>query len=76
MGRVTSKVHGKQTSVLSLDARLKLYDAATMRQRHRQQGRAKLRRGGDRGWRREDLYTRGRAEELDILRPGEREFGA
>ena len=52
---------GKQTSVLSLDAKLKLYDAATLRQRRRQQGRAKLRRGTDRGWRREDLYTRGRA---------------
>jgi AbrB family looped-hinge helix DNA binding protein len=52
---------GKQALALSLNARLKLYDAATARQRHRQAGRAKLRRGTDRGWLREDLYARGRA---------------
>ena len=52
---------GKQAPALSLDARLKLYDAATARQRHRQAGRPKLRPGTDRGWRREDLYVRGRA---------------
>ena len=52
---------GKRSSALSVDARLKLYDAATARQRHRQKGQVKLRRGADRGWRREDLYARGRA---------------
>ena len=52
---------GRQMSVLGLDARLKLYDVATTRQQHRQKGRLKPRRGADRGWRREDLYARGRA---------------
>jgi len=52
---------GKQVPALSLDARLKLYDAATVRQRHRQEGRSKPRRHTDRGWRRDDLYARGRA---------------
>ena len=53
---------GKQTApVLSRDARLRLYDSATLRQRRRQKGRTKPRRGTNRGWRREDLYTRDRA---------------
>lgn len=52
---------GKQTPALSLDARLKLFDAATVRQRRRQAGRPKPRPATDRGWRREDLYARGRA---------------
>ena len=50
-----------QVAVLGADARLTLYDAATQRQRLRQRGRARQPRGTDRGWRREDLYTRGRA---------------
>lgn len=52
---------GKQAPVLSVDARLKLFDAATLRQKRRQRGRGKRGRDADRGWRREDLYTRGRA---------------
>jgi AbrB family looped-hinge helix DNA binding protein len=52
---------GKQAPGLSLDARLKLYDTATARQRKRQTQRPKPRPGTDRGWRREDLYVRGRA---------------
>ena len=52
---------GKQAPDLSLDARLKLYDTATARQRKRQTHRPKPRPGTDRGWRREDLYVRGRA---------------
>lgn len=53
---------GKQAApVLSRDARLRLYDSATLRQRRRQKDRTKPRRGTHRGWRREDLYTRGRA---------------
>jgi bifunctional DNA-binding transcriptional regulator/antitoxin component of YhaV-PrlF toxin-antitoxin module len=52
---------GKQAPALSVDARLKLYDAATVRQRRRQAGRPKPRPATDRGWRREDLYARGRA---------------
>ena len=51
---------GHQAAALSLEARLKLYDAATVRQRQRQAAPPK-RRPADRGWRREDLYVRGRA---------------
>ncbi len=39
--------------------RLKLFDQATRRQAERD-ARAPRQRGGDRGWRRQDLYTRGR----------------
>ena len=52
---------GNQAAALSLDARLKLYDAATLRQRQRQAARPTRRPGADRGWRREGLYVRGRA---------------
>ena len=52
---------GRQTAVLSPEARLKLYDAATARRRRRQTGRPKLRGGTDRRWRREDRYAPGRA---------------
>ncbi|HEY1693793.1 MAG TPA: AbrB/MazE/SpoVT family DNA-binding domain-containing protein [Polyangiaceae bacterium] len=38
--------------------RLRLFDAATARQKKRQ-GRRPARRPADRGWKREDLYTRG-----------------
>jgi len=40
--------------------RLKLFDAATIRQKLRQR-RRKPGHAADRGWRREDAYTRGRA---------------
>jgi AbrB family looped-hinge helix DNA binding protein len=46
---------------LDLEARLRLFDAATDRQRQRQAGRRRHRPARDRGWRREDLYDRGRA---------------
>jgi AbrB family looped-hinge helix DNA binding protein len=49
------KMHG-----LTVEARLKLFDAATERQRRRQLRGGRMRTGADRGWRREDLYTRGR----------------
>ena len=52
---------GKQAPVLSLEARLKLFDAATIRQKLRQRRRGKPARAADRGWRREDAYARGRA---------------
>lgn len=52
---------GKRAPALSPDARLKLYDAATARQRSRQRRQPKRRAVTDRGWRREDLYDRGRA---------------
>jgi bifunctional DNA-binding transcriptional regulator/antitoxin component of YhaV-PrlF toxin-antitoxin module len=51
---------GTQTPVLSLEDRLKLFDTATIRQKVRQR-RRKPGRTVDRGWRREDAYTRGRA---------------
>jgi AbrB family looped-hinge helix DNA binding protein len=41
--------------------RLKLFDAATARQRRRQASRPRRRVRGGRGWTREDLYDRGRA---------------
>ena len=44
----------------SPERRLALFDQATERQRARQRERARRRRGKDRGWRREDLYGRGR----------------
>ncbi len=53
---------GRHALPADLDLRLRLFDAATARQQKRQAGRvvrAPARRG--RGWRREDLYRRGRA---------------
>jgi len=44
---------------LSLEERLRLFDEATERQRAREAGRPPVDRGTERGWRREDLYTRG-----------------
>lgn len=41
--------------------RLRFFDAATERQRERQQG-AKRSKPAARGWKREDLYDRGRAD--------------
>ena len=43
-----------------LEVRLRLFDAATERQRHRQATRVGRRSGGDRGWKRDDLYDRAR----------------
>ncbi|HEU4369233.1 MAG TPA: AbrB/MazE/SpoVT family DNA-binding domain-containing protein [Methylomirabilota bacterium] len=43
-----------------LQSRLKLFDAATERQRLRQSKRPRRRARGDRGWTREDLYDRAR----------------
>jgi AbrB family looped-hinge helix DNA binding protein len=45
----------------SRERRVALFDQATERQRERQRGQARRRRGKDRGWHREDLYGRGRA---------------
>jgi bifunctional DNA-binding transcriptional regulator/antitoxin component of YhaV-PrlF toxin-antitoxin module len=53
---------GKQAPGLSLEDRLKLFDAATIRQKlRRRRRRGKPGHAADRGWRREDAYTRGRA---------------
>ncbi len=51
---------GRPAPVADLEARLKLFDAATVRQRLRQSGRPRRRASRDRGWKREDLYRRAR----------------
>jgi AbrB family looped-hinge helix DNA binding protein len=43
-----------------LDLRIRLFDAATERQRLRQAGTRRVRTVSDRGWRRDDLYERAR----------------
>jgi len=53
---------GRKDPGADLTFRLKLFDEATARQRARQAGRAKRRRARHRGWTREDLYRRGRAD--------------
>jgi AbrB family looped-hinge helix DNA binding protein len=52
---------GRALPALDRKSRLKLFDAATERQRGRQPARRKARPPRDRGWTREELYTRGRA---------------
>lgn len=44
---------------LGVDARLRLFDAATARQRTRKKTGQRARRGGARVWTREELYERG-----------------
>ena len=48
---------GRQLVVTDRESRLRLFDQATERLRRRPKARKSPR---DRGWRREDLYTRGR----------------
>ena len=43
------------------ELRLKLFDEATARQRRREKRASKRPAAKDRGWKREDLYRRGRA---------------
>jgi AbrB family looped-hinge helix DNA binding protein len=43
-----------------LEGRLRLFDAATERQRYREAAGVDRRSGGDRGWNRDDLYERAR----------------
>ena len=45
----------------SVDARLSLFDQATERQKRRERQRSIRKAGAGRGWKREDLYRRGRA---------------
>jgi bifunctional DNA-binding transcriptional regulator/antitoxin component of YhaV-PrlF toxin-antitoxin module len=54
---------GKRTGMegLDIDARLRLFDAATARQRIRDAGRQE-RPGDPRGWARKELYVRGRPD--------------
>jgi AbrB family looped-hinge helix DNA binding protein len=51
---------GKPTAPEDRDAKLRLFDQATERHRKRKRAR-KPEQPTDRGWRREDLYTRGRS---------------
>ncbi len=53
------KLGARQRSGDSLQTRLDLFDRATERQQQRQSTAKPGRRHRDRGWRREDLYTRG-----------------
>jgi len=50
----------KQAAPPTLEARLRCFDQATERQKRRQRVRSG-KRPPERGWRREDLYGRGRA---------------
>jgi AbrB family looped-hinge helix DNA binding protein len=52
---------GRRATRMDIGTRLQLYDAATERQRLRQSTGRKARASGSRGWKREDLYGRGRA---------------
>jgi AbrB family looped-hinge helix DNA binding protein len=52
---------GRAHLPLDREMSLKLFDAATERQRRRQSGQAKKRVPCSRGWTREDLYDRGRS---------------
>ena len=51
---------GKHVVTEGRESRLRLFDQATERLRRRPEGRQN-KRYRDRGWRREDLYTRGRS---------------
>ena len=51
---------GKQTVAEDQESRLRFFDQATERIRRRSAGR-RAKHSRDRGWRREDLYTRGRS---------------
>ena len=57
--RVVPATTGKPTKLLDTETRLRLFDAATARQRTREAGRS-LRAASSRGWTREELYERGR----------------
>ena len=51
---------GRTAPVADLELRLKLFDAATERQRQRQAGRRRRRVARERGWKRGDLYDHAR----------------
>jgi len=51
---------GKQATSLDIETKLRVFDQATERQRKRDMAR-KPKPARDRGWKREDLYTRGRS---------------
>lgn len=53
---------GKRSSELSREERLRLFDEATRRTEERSRHLPESAQPGQRGWTREDLYTRGKAE--------------
>ena len=57
--RVVPAAAREPATGLDTDARLRLFDEATARQRAREAGRT-LRAASSRGWTREELYERGR----------------
>ena len=59
--RVVPPDAGAPCEGLDVEARLRLFDAATERQRQREAGR-RARPASTRGWSREELYERGRAD--------------
>ena len=56
---VPPRARVKKTARLGLEERLRLFDAATERLRRLQSSISAAEPGADRGWKREDLYTRG-----------------
>jgi AbrB family looped-hinge helix DNA binding protein len=50
----------EQHNRLTVEERLKMFDASVERQKKRQRGKGKQPQVRDRGWKREDLYDRGR----------------
>ncbi len=56
-GTLRARVAAIPKAGFSVPERLRLFDAATVRQAKRDRGR-RLPRGRDRGWTRDDLYTR------------------
>jgi len=51
---------GPSERPLSIEERMKLFDESVRRQRRRQAGKKYPKNPPDRGWKREDLYVRGR----------------
>ena len=58
--RVVPAGAGRQSGQLDVEARLRLFDAATLRQRVRE-AEHPARRTDKRGWTRDELYRRGRS---------------
>ena len=52
---------GRATPAPNVELRVRLFDAATARQRNRQRGRSPSGVKRERGWTRQDLYSRARA---------------
>lgn len=52
---------GAPEKPLSIEERLKLFDESVRRQNRRQAGKKYPKNPSDRGWKREDLYVRGRS---------------